>query len=482
MDIQSAVMAKVMHLPYSFFKETSSGKLSQRVSSSSRLSDIILDIFMDVLLNLTFSLVYLVQLNYLAPVLFLPALFFMALKIVASVISALLNKANESEILELEMEYKGFLYSSVKGIQKLKGLGAEIFIYSKWADMYRRRLSLEYRQPFFLKHNTEIYSAISIFTTIFLLYRSIESGLFTADYLSFISSFTLVMTVVSSLMDIMENMFLTGFLCRNVYPVFHAETEESQDLEYIQNLRGDIRLDDIHFAYDNDSRGCLNGISVHIKSGEKLAVVGESGCGKSTLLKILIGMEKPDFGSIYYDGKLLASINPKSLRKCIGSVYQFSKVFPGTIADNIAFGSIGEPDEKNLWEAADNAALGDYIRSLPLSMYTEVSETNSCGFSGGQRQQILLARAMYSRPRVLFLDEATSALDNVTQDAVLKNILKMKSTVVMAAHRLSTVENFDRIIMIENGMIVEEGTFSSLMEKNGRFAQLVRKQIVKNSK
>lgn len=154
---------------------------------------------------------------------------------------------------------------------------------------------------------------------------------------------------------------------------------------------------------------------MHIKKGEKLAIVGESGCGKSTLLKILIGMEKPDSGTVSYDGKPLASLNQKSLRKCIGSVFQFSRIFPGTIAENVAFGNADDPKEKKLWEALDNAEIGDYIRSLPLGLYTEVSEANSCGFSGGQRQRILLARALLDHPRVLILDEATSALDNVTQ-------------------------------------------------------------------
>ena len=479
MDIQSAVMAKVMHLPQTFFRETSSGKISRRINSCVRLSDIILDVLMDVLLDLSFAVAYLIQLRYFAGFLFVPALLFLLLKIAASVISALLNMGNETRLLELDMEYTGFLYSAIRGIQKLKGLGAETFVYAKWAQMYRQRLSLTYRQPFFLKYSTEISSAITISTTVFLLYRSILGGLSGSDYLTFMSSFALVVTVVSSLTDIMENLFLTGFLCRNVYPIFQAETEESEALEYVQRLQGSIRAEEIRFSYTDDSGGCLNGISINIRKGEKLALVGESGCGKSTLLKILIGLEKPDSGNVYYDGKLLSSLNLKSLRRCVGSVFQFSRIFPGTIADNIAFGSNEEPDEEQLWEAADSAVIGDHIRTLPLKLYTEISETGSCGFSGGQRQQILLARALFRRPRVLILDEATSALDNITQDAVLKNLLKTKATVVMAAHRLSTVENFDRIIMIENGSIAEEGTFASLMEKNGRFAQLVRKQIVR---
>ena len=477
LEMQSAVIAKVLHLPHSFFQSTSSGKISRRISSCSQLSNTVLDIFMNVLLNLTFSIAYLVQLHSFTPALFLPALLFTLLKILASFISALFNRDNASRLLDVDMEYTGFLYTGIRGIQKIKGLGAETFIYSRWADMYRRKLSLTYKQPFFLKYNTEILAAITTLTTIVLLYVSLLNDLSGGDYLTFSSAFSLIITVVSSLTDIMQNMLMTGFLCRNVDPILRAGNEETETLEYVRTLQGNIRAEDIWFTYDDESRGCLNGITLDIKKGEKVAIVGESGCGKSTLLKILLGMETPSSGTVYYDGKSLQSLNIKSLRRCIGSVFQFSRLFPGTIAENIAFGNIEMPEDDKIWAAADMAEIGDYIRTLPLKLETEISESNSSGFSGGQRQRLLLARAIMSHPRVLFLDEATSALDNITQARVLENIGKLNSTIVMVAHRLSTVEHFDRIIMLENGCVTEEGTYQELMEKDGKFAQLVRRQM-----
>jgi ABC-type multidrug transport system fused ATPase/permease subunit len=197
------------------------------------------------------------------------------------------------------------------------------------------------------------------------------------------------------------------------------------------------------------------------------------------MLKLLLGMETPQEGTISYDGKPIQTLNLKSLRKRIGSVFQFSKVFPGTIASNVVFGAGRKVSDEEIWDAVDKAAIGDYIRTLPMKLDTEISESNSSGFSGGQRQRLLIARALIKKPRVFILDEATSALDNLTQARVLESISHLNCTIIMVAHRLSTVTGFDRIVMLEDGVIAEEGSYSELMEKNGRFARLVSKQQVK---
>ena len=473
--MQSAVMAKVLHLPQSFFQGTSSGKLSKRIYNCGRLSDMILQIAMDVLLDLSFSVVYLYQMKSFAPILFLPAISFLIIKILASMLGALSYAYNEAGILQIDMENSGFLFSVIRGVSKIKGMGAEKAIYAKWAEMYRKKLSLTYQQPFFLKYNTEILSAGS---TIALLGISVTNGITREAYMTFTSSYGLVITVVSSLTDIMQNIFLIKTLSENVRPIFEAETEESESLEYVQRLGGDIRAKNIWFAYPGDPRGCLKGVTISIKRGERVAIVGESGCGKSTLLKILIGLETPDEGEVSYDGKSLNSLNLRSLRRRIGSVFQFSRVFPGTITDNVTFGSSERFDEEKVWHALDKAEIGDYIRNLPLKLDTEISESVSSGFSGGQRQRILLARAFMDNPKVLILDEATSALDNMTQTKLMENVCEMKATVVMVAHSLSTVVNFDRIIMLEDGVIAEEGGYEELINRNGKFAALVRKQMI----
>ena len=477
MKVQSMVMAKVLHLSSDFFKNISSGKFSKRMSNCGRLSDMVLSVYMDVILDVVFSVAYLYQLNSFAEDLFLPALAFVSIRIVLALVIAFFNGENEKKNLKNDMESSGLLYSSIRGVQKIKGMGAEKILFSKWADYYRKTLSLNYEKPFFVKYGSEITSAVTSLATIVFLSVAVGSNISAGDYMTFTTSYALVISVVSALSNLFTNGFLIWTLSDNVKPLFEAKTEQNEILEYVKKLRGNVKTENIYFSYNDDQRGCLRGVSLNVKAGEKVAIVGESGCGKSTLLKVLLGMEKPKEGIVYYDGKSLDTINLRSLRRRIGSVFQFTKVFAGSIYDNVTFRVSEHVEEDAIWDVLDRAAIGDEIRELPMGIHTSITESNSCGFSGGQRQRILIARALLGNPQILILDEATSALDNRTQAKVLDSIMELKSTVIMVAHRLSTVVDFDRIIVLRDGTIVEEGTYSDLMEQDGYFAELVRKQM-----
>jgi ABC-type bacteriocin/lantibiotic exporter with double-glycine peptidase domain len=205
-----------------------------------------------------------------------------------------------------------------------------------------------------------------------------------------------------------------------------------------------------------------------------VAVVGKTGCGKSTLLRLLMGFEKPELGSIYYNGKDLEKLDVKSVRRNIGVVMQNGKLLFGSIFENIAIAAPRLTMEE-AWEAAEAAGLAEDIRKLPMGMFTMLSEGGG-GISGGQKQRLLIARAVASKPRILFLDEATSALDNITQKHVSDALAALKCTRLVIAHRLSTIRQCNRIIVLENGRIVEDGNYDNLIAKNGVFAELVKRQ------
>lgn len=230
----------------------------------------------------------------------------------------------------------------------------------------------------------------------------------------------------------------------------------------------------IFFRYDENTPYVLNDLSLSIKAGEYVAIVGRTGCGKSTLVRLMLGFEKPEKGAVYYDLQNLASLDPRSLRKHIGVVIQNGQLFPGDIFSNITI-SAPQLTMDEAWEAAETAGIARDIREMPMGMQTMISEGQGT-ISGGQKQRLMIARAIAPKPKILIFDEATSALDNKTQKQVSQALDKLHCTRIVIAHRLSTVRNCDRILVMDHGAIIEEGNYDELIQKNGYFADLISRQ------
>jgi ABC-type bacteriocin/lantibiotic exporter with double-glycine peptidase domain len=257
-------------------------------------------------------------------------------------------------------------------------------------------------------------------------------------------------------------------------PILETEPEVSADKTPVTNVSGSIELNYVSFRYEDSAPWVLKNLSLKIRAGEYVAIVGRTGCGKSTLVRLLLGFEKPQKGSIYYDGRDLDSIDPRSLRRKMGVVTQDGQLFQGDIFDNITI-SAPQLTLEEAWEAAEIAGIAQDIRDMPMGMRTLISEGQG-GVSGGQKQRIMIARAVAPKPKILIFDEATSALDNVTQKQVSDALDKLKCTRIVIAHRLSTIRHCDRILVLDKGRIVESGNYDELIEKKGMFADLVARQ------
>jgi ABC-type bacteriocin/lantibiotic exporter with double-glycine peptidase domain len=257
-------------------------------------------------------------------------------------------------------------------------------------------------------------------------------------------------------------------------PILQTVPEVSEGKQVVQRLSGSIELNNVSFRYNENMPLVVDDLSVKIRPGQYVAIVGATGCGKSTLMRIMLGFEKPQKGAVYYDGKDLSAIDLKSLRSKIGVVMQNGKLFQGDIYSNIVI-SAPRLTLEQAWEAAQMAGIDEDIRKMPMGMHTIISE-GSGGISGGQRQRLMIARAVAPKPRILMFDEATSALDNLTQKIVSDSLAKLKCTRIVIAHRLSTIRQCDRILYLEKGKILEDGTYDELIAQNGKFAQLVERQ------
>lgn len=391
-----------------------------------------------------------------------------------SVISSLAQMKISKRSMEIGAKESGMGYSIISGIQKIKLAGAEKRVFAKWAKSHAHEAQMRYNPPAYIKYSGVISSLISSVGMIVMYYAAVESGISVADYYSFNTAYGMVSGAFSSIAGIALTVANIKPVLEMAKPILNAVPEVSEGKQVVTRIAGGIEVNNVSFRYNDNMPNVLDNLSLKITPGQYVAIVGATGCGKSTLMRLLLGFETPQRGAIYYDGRDLSTLDLKSLRRKIGVVIQNGKLFTGDIYSNIII-SAPQLSLQDAWEAAELADIADDIRAMPMGMHTLISE-GSGGISGGQRQRLMIARAIAPKPRILMLDEATSVLDNLTQKKVSQSLDSLKCTRIVIAHRLSTIKQCDRIIYLEKGHIVEDGTYDELIALGGKFAELVERQ------
>ena len=476
LSVQAATMMRMLALPASFFKNYGSGELANRSQYINLLVERLLDIVLTTGLTSLFSLAYISQIFAYAPALVTPALVVVFSTVIIAVISALLQIRVSQQQMELASRESGMSYALISGIQKIKLSGAEKRAFARWGNAYTKSAKLLYDPPMFLKVNAVFTTAISLAGTIIIYYAAVKSGVSVSEYYAFNVAYGMISGAFTALAGIALTAAQIKPILDMARPILDAEPEVAEEKQVVERLMGSIELNNVTFTYNPDMPNVLDGVSLKISPGQYVAICGKTGCGKSTLMRIMLGFEKPQRGAVFYDGKDLERIDLKSLRRRIGTVMQNGKMFTGDIYSNIV---ITNPrlTLDDAWEAAEMAGFADDIRSMPMGMFTLISEGQG-GISGGQRQRLLIARAIAPKPRILMFDEATSALDNITQKVVSESLERLKCTRIVIAHRLSTIRQCDRIIVLYKGRIIEDGSYDELIAKQGFFAELVERQRV----
>ena len=374
----------------------------------------------------------------------------------------------------------GNMFQFVNGIEKLRATGAESSVFAFWVRSYLDKKQAEIKVERLNALATAVTGSLPMFAAACLfavvLLRPggpIEVGAFLAVFAASMTFFSAI-TRLGGSVGAVASVFPAY---QQVKPLFDPsiETQTSASVAPIRRIQGEVRLDHVTFTYDEDGPPVLRDVSLHVRTGEFVAIVGESGSGKSSLLRLILALEKPSTGAVYFDERNLLYLDDHALRRQIGVVMQNGSLQPGTILQNIV-GINSEASLEDAWEAARKASLADDIRAMEMGMHTPVGE-HSGMFSGGQVQRILIAAALVRNPSVMLLDEATNWLDNKSQAEVMRSIGEVAATRIVVAHRLSTIKNADRIYVLSRGQVVQTGTFEELAATPGMFHDLIARQV-----
>ena len=472
----AAVMMRVLSLPASFFSHWDTGELAGRVEAVSDLAALLRDAVLTVGLSALFSLAYVGQIASMAPSLLAPSAAALALSAAVSLVVSLAQAGCARRRLEVGARLSGRQLALFEGVQKIRLAGAEKRAFATWSDLYRREARLAYNGPLVVRLSGTLQLTVSLAGSLAIYASALSGGVDVASFMGFSVAYGAVSGSFASLGQAAERLGAVGPYLGLVRPVLEAVPEVGEGRPAVGRLSGALELSGVTFAYDGSSSPVLRDLSLRVRPGEYVAVVGRTGCGKSTLVRLLLGFERPQRGAVYYDVRDLAAVDARSVRAHIGVVLQDGRLFQGSIYDNIAVGTPGLSLD-DAWAAAEMAGVARDISAMPMGMRTMLSDGGG-GVSGGQRQRILIARAIAARPKILIFDEATSALDNVSQKVVSDSLDALGCTRLVVAHRLSTIRNCDRVVVIDEGRVVEDGTYDELLAKGGLFAELVERQRV----
>ncbi len=471
--LQTGVWDYLLRLGPSFFRGFTAGQLRLRADALTRIHQLLTADALNSVFAAMASVLALALMFWYSPGLALIALAGGAVLIAGAGLGARALYRALERYQEMEEKLFGFVVQAIQAVSKLRVAGAAGRAFSHWARAYSRKqktaVSVRRIQDEVQILNMLIPTAATALGFLYLLSHPIPLGAFLASN----AALAAFLTAIVSGSTRCASAVLTANLWHRMRSILAAKPEVDASKSHPGRLRGAISVEAVTFRYRADGPLILDNVSIQANPGECIALTGPSGGGKSTLLNLILRFETPHSGAIHLDGRELSSLDIAAVRRQIGVVTQDARILSGSIFENICCGGARKLDEA--WEAARAAGLADDIEGLPMGMHTVISEGGG-NISGGQRQRLLIARALVLKPSILIFDEATSALDNRTQAVVTASLRRLKATRILVAHRLSTIRNADRIYVIDKGRVVQRGTYRELVSQPGLFARLAKRQ------
>jgi len=477
-DLQPAVWDRILSLPVGFFKKYTAGELMERAMSISQIQQILSGAVANTIITSIFSVFYIIVMFVKSTRLAWYGLGIAALALIISLLLGWRQIKYASKQIDINNKISGRMFGWLSGLAKVKMSGSEKRTFYNWSKMYKESREITYKKGSIGNWSVVSNSVIMLIASM-IIYAVMfkQNGMLIAAG-SFIAFNAALGSLIQGGVQLSQSVIDANIvipLYKSAQPIFQAVPEYDDLKSEAPPLTGEIELSRINFSYDKGGPQIIKDVSIQIRRGEHVALVGPSGSGKSTLFRILMAFEQPDSGEIYYDRISLNQLDIRSVRRQLGVVLQSSMLMAGSIFENIA-GSNPSITHDDAWRAVRQAGMEDDLQQMPMGIHTMISEGAST-LSGGQRQRLLIARALVGNPKILFFDEATSALDNKTQKIISDSINQLKATRITIAHRLSTVQDCDRIIVLESGRVTEEGTYAELIKLNGTFAAMARRQM-----
>ena len=473
----AALWARVVRLEPPFFRDFNAGELTRRVLAVDSIRELVTSSVVAAAMGLLGGVAGLVTVFVLDTRIAWFALG--ALVVLAVVIRVWLRRMVRARRAEVSArnEIGGFLTALLAGITKVRVAHAERRVYTRWATMFARQQTAATGSNAVSQRLTTAVVMLPGLSS--LLVVSVATYVYDAElsigaFVGLVAALTQVTTAIGLVVPALGQLTEAVPMWDSARPVWQTAPRPVTDAEDPGPLLGRIEISKASFSYSPDAPPVLTEVDMSVAPGEFVAVVGPSGAGKSTLIRLLLGFDEPSAGAVLYDGKPLDTLDLQAVRRQIGVVVQNADVPSGSVQE-VLLGASGLGVDR-AWEALESAGLAADVRRMPMGMRTVVVEGGST-FSGGQRQRLMIAKALVNRPRLLVFDEATSALDNLTQAVVTRSLQQLAATRIVVAHRLSTIKDADRIYVLEGGRVTEVGTYHELVGAGGMFTTLARRQL-----
>jgi len=477
-DLQAAVWDRLLSLPVPFFKDYTAGELAGRAMGISHIRSILSGAVANTMISGIFSVFYFILLFYYSWKLALISTLIVVAVMAISLLFGFLQIRYERQLVDLNNNLAGKIFGLLNAVSKIKTSGSERRAFNNWAKDFSQVRDVTFRKENLGNKMAVFNSTVNIIATGIIFFAMMKMqgiNLGAGKFIAFNSAFSSFLGAMLQISGVILQLNVIKPLYERTRPILEAMPEFDKEKVEPGELEGNVEVSHVNFRYQQDGPLVLKDVVLEIKKGDYVGIVGPSGSGKSTLFRLLLGFEKPESGQIYYDQQDIENVDIRAIRRQLGVVLQSGQLMYGSIFDNIVAANPGLT-MTDAWEAARMAGMDQDIKSMPMGMHTMISEAGST-LSGGQKQRLLIARAIISKPKIIYFDEATSALDNETQKIVSDSLASLGATRVVIAHRLSTIVNCNKIVVMDRGQVVERGSYQELFVQDGLFTQLVKRQL-----